>query len=98
MEVDYQEKEHPFKEVDKLTTDGREIVIDNVGNEVHDSSNWEEDKLVTKRTGRHGNFVFVYSLSRDGRTLTREMYSGKEHLSKRQGEPIITFVFDRSDR
>jgi hypothetical protein len=41
VEVDDQGKEHPFKEVDKLTTDGRKTVNDNVGSEVHDISNWE---------------------------------------------------------
>jgi len=98
VEVDDQEKERPFKEVDKLTTEGRETVNDNAGHEVHDTSIWEGSQLVTKRTGRTGAFVFVYSLSSDGRTLTREMYSGKEHLSKRQGEPMVNYVFDRSDR
>jgi len=40
--VDDQEKERPFKEVDKLTTEGRETVNDNADHEVHDTSIWEQ--------------------------------------------------------
>jgi len=95
VEVNDQGTEHPFKEIDRLTTDGRDMLNQNAGHEVHDASSWEGSRLVTRRTGRTGDFVFVYTLSADGKTLTREMYISKELSGSTLGEPLVTSVFDR---
>jgi len=96
VELDEQGKERQAQAITKLTTDGSETLNEIFGDKTTITGRWNNDRLIINEAHENRRFppnIEFRTLSKDGKTMTVETYVGQV-----QGQPVVTMVFERSDK
>src|SRR5581483_5486754 len=95
-ELDEDGKERTREWSIKMTTDDKETVNQTEGYTERITAHWNSDRLIINEVHENSRFprnIEFRSLSKDGKTMTVEVYVGRV-----EGQPVITEVFERSDK
>jgi hypothetical protein len=95
VELDEDGKERTRETVIKMTTDDNETVDRIDGENEHISAHWNSDRLIINEIHEKSRFprnIEFRSLSKDGKTMTVELYVGQV-----EGSPVQTEVFERKE-